>query len=785
MNVGSLLFVSADDPETLQGNAYVFTGKWDLWTQLQQLSPLEKHSHSDFGKVLDVDTLSLSSAVVGCPLCNDTRFAGQIYVYSPNPTESGGTALTHTWSQTQVLVADVHSFSESPDKVAFFLGSKVKVHGNVILGMAQMYPHLSVMAFAKSSATGVWSHQQSLRLDESVTDFSVYDDTIVLSSTGESVSGFSEAGAVHVYYPNTNAYFIKATEQIREGGRFAEAVGSEDGSTIQLDSTLTPRQSTRKTNVGDHNDVHMLVNPSPKSTHWSQYQTLHAPTIANANNFGSDVSLQKNNLVVGEQGTSSVYLFRRTGALGTKWSQAQILKPSADDVDFFSRNFIHGTTLVIAGIIGTQTHLETFTSSMDWGCLIIEVMDKFGDGWDSSQLEIQTPIAGSYDYFAPYCNYPNPFTFRYCPTNPEDEGSYKFSVPNGILSKYHWEIVYQVEVEKTNELYRGTSDSIMTFYFNSTDLSFSYISGSNLLPFKDSCTVCPETSPFDTWAYLEVKMTSTNGYAWFDDSYKGTSYSISDSEGRRQLVAGTSCDPSSQGNLTEYSCFHVLVDGLYTFRLSEDINDPTGSGAMSWSFCNKTGTDSVHMYFKISGGKCISVASYSLKPFCNPRLNTLATLQLTVDVSNTDFISEVANFAAADRAAFSVSLASLVDFVDARDIIFTSVTSSSRDVNITTVSVKLLVNTAKAGYDALDLTSMNSMTSSAMSMLREGIAGSGTFFGVLKTASTYNSTFFHDITAVSLVTLSTNDVIDVIYPSELYTYATELNSDGNSFIREI
>eukprot|EP00603_Paraphysomonas_imperforata_P002830 CAMPEP_0114441358 /NCGR_PEP_ID=MMETSP0103-20121206/16326_1 /TAXON_ID=37642 ORGANISM="Paraphysomonas imperforata, Strain PA2" /NCGR_SAMPLE_ID=MMETSP0103 /ASSEMBLY_ACC=CAM_ASM_000201 /LENGTH=868 /DNA_ID=CAMNT_0001612455 /DNA_START=211 /DNA_END=2816 /DNA_ORIENTATION=- len=794
-DAGSLLFVSAGDPESLKGSAYVFTGKWDAWTQLQRFSPPPEHTYSDFGKVLDVDSLSLSSAVVGCPLCNDTRFAGQIYVYSPNPVTSGGNALTHTWSQSQVLIADVHSFHESPDKVAFFLGSKVKIHGDVILGMAQMYPHLSVMAYVRSSATGIWSYQQALRLEDSVSSFSVYDDTIVLSTTNLAVNGHSGAGAAYIYYPNTNEYFVLSNNDNRHANShrstgFLLENDNDISDSISLDST--PHQSSDEKH-SDSQGVHMKVNPAPRSTHWSQHQTLYAPLTANSNNFGSDVSLQKNQLVIGEQGTSSVYLFRRTGALASMWSQSQILQPLANDVDFFSRSFLHGSTLVVAGIIGTQTHLETFTSSKEWGCLIVEVMDTFGDGWGESQLEVQTPIDGTYDYFAPYCNYPNPFTFRYCPDNPEDAGAYKFSVPGGVLSPYHWEIQYQIYEEKSNTWYYGGSETIMVFNFNSSDLKFHYDKdqGVNVKQSRDTCSACPATNPFESWAYLEVKMMATNGYGWFQDSYQGTSYSISDADGHRQLVSGTTCEPSSQGGQSDYNCWHVLVDGAYTFRVTGDLNDHS-SGDMSWSFCNTTGSESIHMFFKIKDGECHVVAIYPLQSICNTRVNTLNKVSLTMETINTSAVEGIAGFASVDRGAFSVSLANLLSFVDARDIQFVNVISysdvvsnSSTCCHKTTISVNLYINTLKAGYDPLDLGSMNEMTALAVSTLRQEIETDDTFFNILKGTSAFNSTFFRYIQSLSLLQLTVDDAIDVIHPAQMQTYATEVNADGSSFIREI
>lgn len=791
------MFVSADDPDTLKGSAYLFTGKWDTWTQLQQFSPPVEFTYNNFGTILDVDTASLSSAVVGCPTCNATKWAGQIYVYTPDPSNAGETALSHTWSQTQVLMTDYYDFNTHPDKVAFFLGSKVAVHGDVIVGMAQMYPYLSALTYVRNSVTGIWSYQQALRLDMSVSSFAVYEDTIVLSATSQTVNGYSEAGAAFIFYPNTNAYFVLSDVESRQSAAFPSInPGLRNGysqpihetDSIPLDSSSV---SLKRGRGGA--EINMRVNPFPKSTQWSQHQVLYAPALANTNNFGSDVSLQKNMLVVGEQGTSTVYLYRRPGVRGSSWSQVQSLNPSttAADVEYFSRSFFHGTTLVVAGIIGTQTYLETFTSSLDWGCLVVEVMDQFGDGWGTSQLQVDTPMENTFDYFAPVCNYPNPFTFRYCPTNPEDSGSYVFSIPDGILTKYYWEMHFQIYEEKSKTWYHGDSSTVMSFQFDSTALAFSYEDGSNVLPAKASCVVCPYTEPFLSWAHLEVKMTATNGYSWFQESFQGSSYSISDSDGRRELVAGTMCDPSSSaGEVSSYSCWHVLVDGTYTFRVTGDLNDHSASGneKMSWSFCNATGTESVHMYFKISDGNCFVLALYSLESYCNKAVNTVPTVTLSLVVSNTPFVSHVTEFVAIDRAAFSATLASFVSFMQPRDVQYLNVVSTAGDstsgMNETTIDVQITMNTVRAGFDPLDLSSMTTMTATAVNSITSAFSTEETFFSLLKVASAYNSTFFHEISGVNLVNIAVQNDIEVIVPAQLYSYATEVNAAGDSFIPE-
>lgn len=675
-----------------------------------------------------------------------------------------------------MLSTEYYDFNEHPDKVAFFLGSRVQVQGDVILGMAQLFPNLAALAFVRNSDTGLWSYQQELVLESAVSDFAVYDDTIVLTSTSEDVAGFSEAGAAHVFYPNTNAYFVLSASE-DESKKSVSSKSARNRNGVHLASSVS---SNGRHNGGGHRK---LVNLFPKSTQWSQQQVLHSPSPSNSNNFGSDVSLQKNHLVIGEQGTSTVYLFNRPGVLGSAWSQVQVLKATAEGVEYFSRSFFHGTSLAVAGIIGTQTHLETFTSSADWKCLVIHVMDSFGDGWGSSQLQVQTPVGGAFDYFSPVCNYPNPFTFRYCPLYPEDGGTYTFSVPEGTLSQYYWEIHFQIYEENSKTWFHGDSSTEVSFDFDSTELSFSFLEGRNVLPVVDSCQVCPVTSPFDSWAYLEVLMTSEEGHSWFQDSYRGTSYSISDAEGRRELVAGRMCNPSPSEGKTNYSCWHVLVDGQYTFRVSDDLNDRQGGEAMSWSFCNSTGTENVHMFFEISGGHCTVVAMYSLESYCNSQLNAQSVVAITVDMFNTS-----GSFTAFDRADFSTTLASFVSFLDPRDVQFVKVSSSAAladsSLNVTTVSLNLIINAAKGGADPRSLSSMRSMTSAVVTSMEQEMAPGGGFFSHLKLSSSYNSTHFLHMTSLSLVTIAVQDSIDIIVPTQLHPYATVVTADGNSFINE-
>lgn len=210
---------------------------------------------------------------------------------------------------------------------------------------------------------------------------------------------------------------------------------------------------------------------------------------------------------------------------------------------------------------------------------------------------------------------------------------------------------------------------------------------------------------------------------------------------------------------------------------------------MSWSFCNTTGAKSTHMYFKISNGACVVLAVYSLEAMCNANLNALAEVELSVDVTGVEAVSSTADFAAQDRAAFSVTLSSLVEFTDPRDVKFVHVTSSlpagagDSSQSTTTFNVVIVINTKKAGFLPADLSSITAMTASAVNTIQTAIVSDSTFFDALKISSAFGSTYFHSMSSVTLNNIAVKDLIHVVTPVQLISLqSSEVSADGSTFV---
>jgi hypothetical protein len=197
------------------------------------------------------------------------------------------------------------------------------------------------------------------------------------------------------------------------------------------------------------------------------------------------------------------------------------------------------------------------------------------------------------------------------------------------------------------------------------------------------------------------------------------------------------------------------------------------------------------MYFKINNGNCFVLATYSLESYCNTQLNALSTVLLTLAVTNTSFVSSASEFSAIDRVALSTVLSDFVSFIQPRDVKVVKVLSSaplssSSTMNITTIDVHIIINTVTARYDPHELTSMISMTTTAIESLQTAINTENTFYTQLKapSAQNYNSTYFLDASGVTLVSIGVQDEIQVVVPAQMKPYATEVSADGSSFVQE-
>lgn len=316
--------------------------------------PVEYYEQSFFGAAIDLEDAEQRELVVGCKGCNATAAnTGSLFVYEPTSPQ----ALK--WSQTAQLTTT---------NDIFYMGSSdVAISGNTIV--ADVMDGITGSAVKNAvvfSRDGPrkWSQQQELNVGpattDSITDITVYDETIILGAGGSTVYTITNAGKVNIYYPST--------------ARF-----------------------------------HLEPKGKPQPVQWSLQQVLTAPSVTLNYNFGDSVSMDGNRLAVSEGGATGTkfYLYRREETHG-RWSLQQTITSSPAgqiaDLKLVSNS--------VAVIEKTTSTLQVWDETAAWDCLLISLEDHFNDGWDGMTLEIQTP-SGEKDVFTSRCDTANPFQFRY------------------------------------------------------------------------------------------------------------------------------------------------------------------------------------------------------------------------------------------------------------------------------------------------------------------------------------------------------------------------------------
>mmetsp|Transcript_2705 Transcript_2705/g.4066 ORF Transcript_2705/g.4066 Transcript_2705/m.4066 type:complete len:825 (+) Transcript_2705:177-2651(+) len=709
-NTGPMLFVTQRDGDTGVGSAYVFSGEWNKWTQIQQLLPPDRFlSHSDFGSSISVDKASLLTAVVGCPRCNDTEHAGQVYVYSATSPSA------RVWTNTQVLTAQYYDFEEDPLKVTYFLGDSVLVSGGVILGRGLKFNGRTglqaVVAFTRDPVNKIWSQQQVIYGASDAENFDVHGHTIVVGMPGLEVRGMIGAGAVEILYPNTKEY------------------GTASASRIDV----------------QNHPLH------PRGMQWSSRQVLTEDDPTAHGNFGSDLSLYEDQLIVGEQGASRIHVFARP-SISSHWSQRQIISPSIP-MNFFSDNYLNGANLVTVGFPIREDNtfvpsVELYSEDTAWECLVVTLEDAFGDGWSSARLQVETP-SGDLDYFSSYCNYPNPFTFRYCPLFAKDGGTYTFSVPDALKKEFYWELRWRVYEERSGQTFIGNYATIMEFYFDTSEVAFVDRSITLPLPEVASCSFCreyteeeaPGVGDSSSWQYMTMHASPES--PWFDPGYKGAGYVLSDTQGRKAIFMGTMCAGEIERN-----CWLDLPDGTYVLRIAGDLGSSAANH--SWSFCGleKESSSSSHVLFTVENSECTVVAFYSLDTYCHDPLNAFVSLDGESLIVRTE--EDLAPLLSAyDRAQFSYAFSDAVMGLGVKDIAVTAVVAGSSAEEIR-IKFTLVLDTLGQGYDPRDYDSMLSMTNAIIDGIQQAVDTGDVVRALQSSSMVPESTFFRTSIAASV-----------------------------------
>ena len=96
---------------------------------------------------------------------------------------------------------------------------------------------------------------------------------------------------------------------------------------------------------------------------------------------------------------------------------------------------------------------------------------------------------------------------------------------------------------------------------------------------------------------------------WFQSDGEGTSYYISDVDGKKVYSSGTLCP-----HTLSHRCWQNLKDGDYVLRITGALDNHAGEH--SWSFCGKTGGTQQELVFTIMGNRCKPLAGLSKNQYC-------------------------------------------------------------------------------------------------------------------------------------------------------------------------
>ena len=681
---GNMLLVGQVDSGTLNvGVVHYYSGEYSAWSVQQTLRPpREFYEQSHFGAAIDLDDLYQRDLVVGCKGCNVTRFeSGALYLYEPQSPS------TKKWTQTGVL-------STTPNM--FLLGSTdVQINGDIIVADVQDRdsnaagsPVKNAVVFQRKGPHQ-WTQLQQVHIGsaavQSVTDLTVYDETIIIGAADASYLTYTTAGTVSVLYPSTERY-------------------------------------------------HLQGKGKPQPVQWSVQQVLVSPVVTTGLRFGDSVSLQGNRLAISDGGATSkrFYLYRREELHG-RWSLQQTIQ--TNPVGIVTDLKLVKNSLAVIENTNTTPGLQVWDETRNWDCLLISLEDHFNDGWDGATLEIETP-SGEKDIFTSRCDTNNPYQFRYCPTGEEDTGLYKFRIRNAKQAKFFWEMIWRVYQEKDGDWITGNWDTEVDFYWSKSTRSFSYRRLDKALPNNITCEHCanrptasPTKAPSSSLRHLsskdsthaptispaptiitsislvpwqEVRLITSGTSAWFDAQHKGTSYYISDKHGHRLLSTGTMCP--DERTLAYKKCWEELPDGEYIFRVGGALD--RFSTSHTFKFCSSKNElkQESQMIFRVShnGGHCEILSYATSTTHCKNKAGLVQFVGLTMDIMGTFSVTSLSQ----EHSALSNAISTAYPFVRPSDVRLIS--STSRSEGELTVQLLLSVGSLNSGFDFMDVDSLDS-----------------------------------------------------------------------------
>ena len=660
-------------------SVYVFQDTRTHWSQQQLLQVRDSNQHDMFGYSVQVNKYNPDRLIVGAPFDDDMGLSsGSAYIFNGSPNGKSWTLnqklLSTDWHSDdmfgqQVTIADGMAAVTSPGNCKVYLYSedipgvrraslsagKQSAHADNSLSLQESPTHRGLSPDTSedmSEATSYyrarethpagsasllkWTEQQVLQYPGCLGSLSIaqYGKKLLVGVNREEIAATLNVGAV--YYLEGKTYIGACGGDYLPAGMDIDSTSKQHPTQSVSMSDTRSRSNHLRTNLYSTADIKICT-----TTKWTEMQKLVNPYAGShaCQYFGTDVDIYEDILIISSQsvdnvcpgaGVGTIWPYQYTNTPWRGWSVTNQLNSGGPlySVDGYGGNeiAISGMDIAVSTTASSST-IYTYTGDAEWSCVVVNLGDKFSDGWSGAEMVITSPN-GDKERHAPYCdsviNAAGYREMRWCPNSEAATGEYTFEIIRPEDFPFFWEIAWNVYQEYNGVTVYGDHTTTMTVNFEggrltvvstqnrlepvSTGICQSYTMCQVTLPPTPYPSRAPTPSPTPTashtmpptplvvptpaatTAMVSIVFYDSGSNSWFGDYNQGTGYSITDRSGKIVYARGLMCQYQAQ-----ITCWYELpVDTKLVFRLSGALD--VNRNQHSWSFCYKTGTSCGGVY---------------------------------------------------------------------------------------------------------------------------------------------------------------------------------------------
>ena len=714
------------------GMAYLFRGEWSMWTQQQSLTPddrVDSSYGSDFGISVSMDD---SFALISAPSDNDFGSSvGSVYSFISYPPH-GTLSLQQKLHPRDAIVDQVFGTTLS-------LSDNIAVIGSPGVCTCPEYKG-AVYVFAADSCTGLWSQQQKLTVDTSGNKVgqivSMYDKSIVVGVSTEDYGLKSGVGAVYVFRQRANGRYSIQQKLLQS------ATGGEQndffGNSLSLYGTTLLVSGAFSSSVDG-----LIYVFTWDGGRWTSMQQLSAPPVYGTGNHLSNPHVYGMNAFASDDQWNAYYfsadynwsclVISLGDHFGDGWGGAKLRVAAPDgSSDSYapyctSRNpFVFRYCPVLPTDAGTYSLNipRAMEAPFYWEMYWTVVDEKSGNSFagdystelsfhfDSSTLSFsllssQRLLANSSCHLCPDKGpnkpkpKPKPTTIISPVTKPAPASSDHCRLAHRVVPAPAAEKLVPIDAHTEQEPTPSQPHP------QPLPRTFRSLQQTTSAPSKVP-TSWPTLNNSDVsdWHWLSLQDSSANG--WFRADGKGTSYYISDTEGRDLVSSGTLC-----GDRFGYRCWQPLWDGTYVLRVGGALDADADNHI--WSFCGKTGGAQVQLVFQISDGTCTPIVSFSKNQYCSENgIKTRFRGRLVLRGMDNDTVLTANDMLLLDQTIASLSTLLKASDVHVDDVTFSGVLNG----HVVTFTVTV---PSSSGFDGRDFEELESLTQTLTSSLDNGL----------------------------------------------------------------